>query len=407
MPFLPAIPMDQYLAQKADISRYSQSNFPAPSPGEVSPTGPRAPTTLGPIVPAPTFTWDALPDSNYETPNPDLAVGPNDVVMVINETIAQFNKAGTLQRTVPFATWFGDVLSGLCSTNCLLFDPWVAYDQMHGHFLLLVGVTPSDPALRTYSYLLLSASNGPNFNGGWKNWAMRASFDGSIPTQNWGDSWRLGVDNQAIYLSGNMFNTAGAFQYAKIRVLKKTDVYTTNPSATTLPYQELGSATVPLLNQDGTLADSLVPIHQRGIPGAGGVGLFVSATNFNLPANFLTVWRIANPLAASLTMTQFNVSGLMSYKIPAPAPQAGGPTLDSGDARMLKVIYRNGFLYTARNSGYPDQATTVTYDVIDTAFMSLSSQARLLNSNSFYPAFDVPATVPLGAQFTTANQIPV
>src|SRR6185369_10513294 len=58
-----------------------------------------------------------------------------------------------------------------------------------------------------------------------------------------------------------------------------------------------------------------------------------------------------------------------------------------------------------RDTGYTDQATTVTYDVIDTSNMRLVSQARLLNTNAFYPAFDVPATVPLGTQFATTNVI--
>src|SRR6266478_2707357 len=39
-PFLPAVPMDQYLAQKADIAKYSQSSFSFPSQLEVSAPGP-------------------------------------------------------------------------------------------------------------------------------------------------------------------------------------------------------------------------------------------------------------------------------------------------------------------------------------------------------------------------------
>ena len=39
-----------------------------------------------------------------------------------------------------------------------------------------------------------------------------------------------------------MYNVSSNFQYAKLRVLKKSDVY--NQAATTLPYQEIGSAAV-------------------------------------------------------------------------------------------------------------------------------------------------------------------
>jgi hypothetical protein len=43
--------------------------------------------------------------------------------------------------------------------------------------------------------------------------------------------------------------------------------------------------------------------------------------------------------------------------------------------------------------------------VINTSTMTLASQARLLNTNAFYPAFDVPATTPLGAPFAAANLV--
>ena len=82
------------------------------------------------------------------------------------------------------------------------------------------------------SYLLLSVSNGATYDSGWKNWAMNASLDGTVQTQNWGDFWHLGFDNVAIYLSGNMFNVSVNLQYAKVRILKKSDVY--NPATTTI-----------------------------------------------------------------------------------------------------------------------------------------------------------------------------
>jgi len=409
-PFLPAVPMDQYLAQKAEIAKYSQSSFSFPFQMEVSSQGPapRAPTLPGPIVSTPTFSWQGLTDTGQEPASPDLAVGPSDVLMVVNSSIGQFTQSGTLVKSNSLLDWFSDVLSATCPENCFVFDPWIVYDQLHGRFVLLASAALADPNARTSSFLLLSVSNGATYAGGWKNWAMNASFDGSVFTQNWGDSWRLGFDNVAIYLSGNMFNGPNNFQYAKIRVVKKSDLY--NPATTTLPYQEIGSAQGMLKNLDTSLADSLVPIRLRGTPNSATAGLFVNAASVTvLPATYLTVWQIQNPLATPLTVTSFYVNGMMSYNLPASAPQlASSATIATNDTRVLKAIYRSGFLYTARNAGYKDQATTVTYDVINTSStptMKLSSEARAMNVNAFYPAFDVPATTPLGAQFATANLI--
>jgi hypothetical protein len=413
LPFLPAATMSQYLAQKAAIAKFSQSNFTSSTAVEVSPP-PRAPTIPSPIVSTPTISWPGLQDTGYQPPSPDFAVGPSDALMVINSNIAQFTKSGTMVKSTALQDWFANVLATTCPSGCLLFDPWIVYDQLHGRFLFLAGATPAIESDRTVSYLLLSVSNGATYASGWKNWAMKSSVDGTVNTQHWGDSWRLGFDDEAIYLSGNMYDVSGIFQYAKIRVLKKSDVY--NPATTTLPYQEFGSATSMLLNGDCTVADSLIPIRLRGTPTATAAALFVNAlggkagpscpSGFQPPASgtYLTVWKIADPLAATLTLTETTVGGLLSYTVPAPAPQLGTiATLDSGDTRVLKAIYRSGFLYTARDTGYTDQATTVTYDVINTSTMMLASQARLVNTNAFYPAFDVPATTPLGTQFATAN----
>ena len=401
---LPTLSEDRYLAQKAEIAGFSRTQFSSPPQTEVTTLSPHAVTAPNPIASSATYSWQGIQDTGLEPPSANLAVGPSDVLMVVNSTIAQFSRSGTQLNSITFDNWFNDVLSATCPANCLLYDPWIVYDQLHGRFLLLISAAPQDLASRSFSYLLISVSKGATYAGGWKNFALNASLDGNVQTQLFGDSWRVGLDNQAVYLSGNMFDTNDVFHYAKIRILKKSDLY--NPAATTLPYQEFGSATAVLKNANGTVADSLIPMHQRGQPGEGAVGLLASATTFNLPATFLTIWKVSNPLSSAPTLAQFNIPGLMSYGLPASAPQlATGATLSTGDTRMLKLIYRNGFLYTARNTGYTDQATSITYDVIDTTAMQAVSQVRTTGSISFFPAFDVTATTPPGAQAITTNPI--
>jgi hypothetical protein len=408
-PFLSAVPMEQYLAKQAEIAKYSQASFSSPPAIEVmSGAGPlpRAPEAKAPLAAAPTSSWEGLTYTSLNPPSPDIAVGPSDVLMVVNSTIGQFTKAGVLKKSTTFQTWFANVLPATCPSTCLLFDPWIAYDQMHGHFLFLATAKPANIQAGSATYLLLSVSNGPTYDGGWKTWALNISMDGAVATANFGDFWHLGFDNIAVYLSGNMYSaSSGAFQYAKVRVLKKTDLY--NPALTTLPFQEIGSASKPLKNADGTFADSLIPIHMRGQPGARAAAFFVNAANISvLPATYLTVWKITDPLAATLAMTATNIGGLMSYMMPAPAPQlASSVPINPNDTTVLKAIYRNGFLYTARNSGYRDATTSITYDVINLSTLQASTQARVVNANVFYPSFDVPATVPLGAQSVTDTPI--
>jgi hypothetical protein len=407
-PIIPILPTAQYLARKAEMAQYSRSSFPSGPVLELSsPVVPRAPAALAPVLPNPSFSWIGTTDTQFDPPSPDLAVGPSDVLLVVNSSIAQYTKSGTLKKLTTFTDWFATLLptvcpSGTSATVCLLFDPCVRYDQLHGRFFFLA---TSRDFRQNLSYLLLSVSNGATYDSGWKIWAMDARLNGSTLTPNWADFWRLGFDNNAVYLSGNMFDPSSlAFQYAKMRVIKKADVF--NTSLTSLPWQDMWA----FQNEDGTTASSLVAAHQRGKPGIN-AGLFVNAADIIPPAisaNFLTVWKVNDPLVSPLTVTRSTVKGLWSYSLPAAAPQLGGSaTLDSGDTRVLKAIYRDGFLYTARDTGYADPATTSTFDVIDTTgtSMRIASQARLMNTNAFYPAFDVPASTPRGTQFASSSLI--
>jgi hypothetical protein len=403
---LPVVSPGDYAFNKASIAPLAQSDFFFPVQIQMSPPViPRAPTVPPPIVQTPTVSFQGIqqPAPQSQPPSPDIAAGPNDVLMVVNSSLAKFDKSGNLKTSVAFQDFFSALVPTICPTgptNCQIFDPAIRYDQLHGHFMFLATSRTLD--LRT-SYHLLSVTNGATYDSGWKTWALNAAIDGNILTANWADFWRVGFDNLGVYLAGNMYNSVSTFQYAKIRVFKKADVY--NFAATSLPFQDV----VQLRNEDGTLADSITPVHQRGKPSAINSQLLVNSTAIKVPATYLTVWKITDPTVTPLTISRNTIKGLLPYTYPASIAQLNWPaTLDSGDTRILKAIYRSGFLYTARDAGYTDvanAATSVTYDVIDTSKMSLASQARLTNTNSFYPAFDVPASTPPGMQFATASVI--
>ncbi len=420
----PTVSTEEYEARKATIAPYSQASFSGQPTMEFSgPTtqssegglkplvqnSPLAAAANSPIASAPSISWQGIQLANQVSPaSPDLAVGPTDAVMVVNSSIAAFTKAGALKTQVDLYTWFGPLLTTLCPNGgCLIFDPWIRYDQLHGRYLFLAA---SHDGNFQNSYLLLSVSNGASFDSGWKIWALNARLEGGTLTTSWADSWRLGFDGVAVYLSGNMFdpfNPIKGFTGAKIRVIKKSELY--NPATTALHYADLAN----LNNFNGTLADSIVPAQQRGKPAAVNAAMLVNSTTLSkdlsgnpTPANFLTVWQINTPTAMFPTATRCTIGSALPYVYPARAPQLGAFThIDAGDSRTLKAIYRNGFLYTARDSGYSDAPTTITFDLVNTSSMTLVSQGRLMNTNSFYPAFDVPASTPPGTPFPTSNVI--
>lgn len=123
--------------------------------------------TVAPRIPAPgagrQFQGLAVTDyfsfeQNYSSPaNPQLAVGPDDILGIVNRQIFRLpnpNAPGVTPATNPNAqkafldVWIGEpALNELCPTSprtafsCLFEHATVKYDQMHGRFVVLFTVT--------------------------------------------------------------------------------------------------------------------------------------------------------------------------------------------------------------------------------------------------------------------------
>ena len=395
LPRQPTVSAGEYASQKSIAT--SRVPVRTPAPPVISYTNGVTTyfpdTRVTPLMPAPTISWEApQPVPALDPPDPDIAVGPEDVLLVENSNIALYTKAGQLINRTQFSQWFSAQLPVACpggAASCQFSNPSVRYDQLHGRFLLSVTALRGVGAARQ-SYFLLAVSNSATYAGGWKNWALDASLDGSTATQNWADFPQLGFDNQAVYVTANMFSAVtGQIQYAKVRILKMAELY--NPGTTTLTYQDIFN----LQNADQTTVYSLQPPLSRGRPGfiPSAYGVLVNASN-TANADSVTLWRIVNPVGANPVASRITVPGLWSYSFPAPASQLGSSvTLDTGDSRILKAVFRDGFLFIAQNVSHPDEPSTVMYSRIDTTIGKLTFQARWTNGNFFFPALDIPASL--------------
>jgi hypothetical protein len=285
------------------------------------------------------------------------------------------------------AQWFSSILPSICPSGaqfCRFFDPTVRYDQLHGRFLILIG---SEDVLQGTNSFVLSVSNGATYASGFKHWALDAGIVGTMQSNFTLDFPQIGYDANAVYLTGNMFGFSG-LQYAKLRILKKSELY--NPATTTLTFRDI----IDLRNEDNSKVTTLQPALTRGRPGsAGDAGILVNASD--VPnADYLTVWRIQNPTGANPTAVRTTVRGIWRYDYPAFFAQQGSLLrVDAGDSRVLKAVVRNGVLYTARDTGYTTDPTTVTYDRIDLTSNRATLQARHIAGSFFYPAYDIPASL--------------
>jgi hypothetical protein len=366
-----------------------------PTPG---PRGPQIVTSNGggqvvnprqPVASTPSIGFKGIEQQLFQPPSPNMAAGPEDLIQIVNSVVGRSSKTGEITDSKGLQTWFADLLPTVCKSgvfNCVIADPSIRYDQLHGRFIMTAQAR--DFPLRT-SYFVISISNGATYGGGWTNWALDASLDGTVASGNWADFPQVGFDDSAVYISTLMFSwTTNSFLYSKVRILKKSELYSL--ATTALTWKDI----VDLKHEDLTLASTLQPMHVRGRVGVGPPGAYLICASDVEAADYMSLFKINNPTSANPTITRTTIKGAWPYSYPASAAQLGtGLFLDTGQSSILKAVYREGIIYAAQNAKLIDEPTTVVYSRVDAASSKFTLQSKWVNGAFFYPAFDVPATV--------------
>ena len=322
-------------------------------------------------APTPVTNFEGIPATGWIPPDCTMATGPAHVLVSVNSSVAIYNKTGgapVMQKTL--TVWFANVVQ-----NMTVFDPKALYDQHAGRWVLLAVGIRQNP---NQSVFLLSVSNTSNPLGPWRNYVFNASLNGSTPTNNWADYPALGVDNQSLYVTANMFQFGGGFQYSKIRVIPKAGPY----SGGVATYTDFFN----MKNANNTVAFTIQPCHTFGVPGAEFLvnSLFPSGQS-------LTLWRITGPPNAPvLTRTTVQAG---AYSLPPNANQMlGGAPLNTGDVRVLHAVCRGGSVWcaltTAKNWGGASNQASIHWFQINSGASNLVQQGvyGAAGFHYFYPA---------------------
>jgi hypothetical protein len=187
---------------------------------------------------------------------------------------------------------------------------------------------------------MVGASEGGDPAGGWWAWALDAALDGTTMSANWADYPAVGFDTQCIYISTNQFRFNGAFQYSKLRVLNKAELYAGGTASDrTIRWYDLWD----LQDPDGVAAFTIQPaVHFRGM-GGDPPAYFVDSLWG--AGSSLTLWTLQDPLA----FWRGGASTLIStaipcfpYDLPPDAIQEPGGLnrLETNDNRLLNAIYQ-------------------------------------------------------------------
>ena len=225
-----------------------------------------------------------------------------------------------------FRQWF----SALNVRAAFFFDPKVLYDQYNGHYIFLCLGGGSG-----HSWVFFSVSRTKDAMGEWALWALDMQLNNQSRARLFADFPGLGINPQGIYITANMLDRQEQFQYSKLRILKKSQVY----SFADVTWRDF----VNLKDAANKIAINVQPVHSFGDTA---VEYLVETDAVN--GNAITLWTLLHPVTApALRKRRIAVS---DYQAPPSAAQKGGGVpINTGDAGVLNAVYRGGSIYTAHN----------------------------------------------------------
>jgi len=305
------------------------------TPPDLGPTGNGVDSVLqGPIAlsapaPAPSSSFAGLDLQNWGAgwpPDTHGDVGPNHYIQAVNTSIGVFDKtSGTRLAAFTFNSFFqANGATDACAT-LNYGDPVVLYDQVSGRWIITDFAFAGSGSTPPYYECIAVSKSADPVSGGW--WLYTLVAD----TASLNDYPKLGIWNDGIYMSANMFKRGRTYSGAKVWALNRDDLVS-------------GAALRTVAFQLGNTYFSLLPANAKGtLPPAGTPEYFMSDYGSNTSMklwNFHVDW--ANPTASTFTgPTSFAVAAFTRPS--ARIPQLNSTeTLDSlGDRLMTWLQYRN------------------------------------------------------------------
>jgi len=286
----------------------------------------------------------------YAPPDANCAVGPTHVINATNGVLQwrpKDNPQDTPEFEEPLALFFGLVASP--TDYAYTTDPKVIYDQYAQRFVLvLIGGDLFGPA----PWLLaVSKTSNPN-DGWWRHTFARSAVVSGITY--YGDYPGLAVDDDAVYVTANMFSATVSYRGPYLWIIRKTPGGYDGPdgAAIAAPYDLAGL---------GLGSTTMQPAHMFGAAPAGSGGLpfgtFLVSYGGSQVAGIerIRVVAITDPISTAggpyFHSDVVSCGNIDNTTAPiAGAPQLGGLDLiDAVDRRVFNAVWRDNSLYLGAN----------------------------------------------------------
>jgi hypothetical protein len=288
-------------------------------------------------------------------PDPCGAAGPDRLISVVNVGIECRNKTGTLLFRDSLRDFFSSL--GALTLGTFTFDPKVVYDHYENRFVVVslerTFVANGDPADASRILVAVSKTSSPATATATDWWYM--AIDSKVNISGnfyWADYPGFEVDEEAIYITNNMFPFSAGSYGVRLWIIDKGVVggFYAGSAASWNIFNP-----IPVGSYELTTMPALVF-------GAGGVGPnigtflvgYSSLTNSGPGGiEWVQVIRVDNPLGATTFTGEIvnvgdleNVGGAYGFPAIPDAPQTGSAALiEVNDSRALDAVWRNNSLW--------------------------------------------------------------
>jgi len=253
-----------------------------------------------------------------EPPDTQAAVGPNDIIEMVNSRFEISSRAGAAQRGGTLRSFFQ-----VPTTNEQSTDPRVQYDPASGRFFAVY--VSYHNATNGPGTIHVAVSNTSTAGGSWSVYAINVTYFTDYPG--------FGISDDKVVISTNGYPLPGPGATGigeQTQILEKADLVagtTVRRTATALTTSSFTIRPATNLSAGSTLWEA-----ERA-----------SITQ-------LRIWQVTgSPAAGTATRTLAATLSIASQRAPNPAGTPAG-TIDAGDPRILDASWRDGSLWVAAST---------------------------------------------------------
>lgn len=299
------------------------------------------------------FTSSMYNVNSYALP-PDAngGVGPRHFMEFINGTVAIYTKTNvthTVQRKTDVKFWSDSGL--IISPDAGVTDPRVIYDpDSQRWFATMVDfdANAADPTVEANDFLFaVSATSDPT--GTWHGFLFQADPDNGM----FADFPTLGMDSNAVYISGDFFQGGSSPMGPGLVSIPKADLLLATPTIANrtwfgvMSYADRGQVLQPASCFDGSGSGNIVSLENIGM-------------NSSYYSNLVT-FSVVNGASASASLTPSSRIGVLPYFVPdndvlgapllTPTQPDNTSALEANDARISAKMYTvGGVIYAVHNT---------------------------------------------------------